>query len=133
MEESDEESDMNDLEEEGENWVFRLIRNLAKDSINREGAEMDHKTLQKYFRRMFGRMIIWQHKLRKNTVYRKIMDTVKELQDGGYDRDEAIEAAVHSRRFLLNRLITEADVSDEGDYDDEVSDEGDAESSAYEN
>ena len=49
MEESDEESDVNDMEEEDENWVFRLIRNLAKDSINREGAEMDHKTLQNTF------------------------------------------------------------------------------------
>ena len=37
------------------------------------------------------------------------MANVRDLQDEQFDRQEAIEAAVHKRRFLLNRVVLDLD------------------------
>ena len=47
------------------------------------------------------------------------MTNVRDLQDEQFDRQEAIEAAVHKRRFLLNRMVPDPD-----DKDDSNDDEG---------
>ena len=50
----------------------------------------------------------WMHELKKDRYYRKIMKTRNDLIDtGDYDRREATEAAIHNRKFLLNRLFDE--------------------------
>ena len=43
------------------------------------------------------------------------MANVRELQDEQFDRQEAIKAAVHNRRFLLNRVVPCPDDIDDSD------------------
>ena len=48
------------------------------------------------------------HELKKDPYYRKVMKTRNDLIDtGDYDSREATEAAIHNRKFLLNRLFDE--------------------------
>ena len=50
----------------------------------------------------------WMHELKKDPYYRKVMKTRNDLIDtGDYDSREATEAAIHNRKFLLNRLFDE--------------------------
>ena len=53
----------------------------------------------------------WMHGMKKDPIYRRIMQTRNELIDiGEYDRREATEAAIHARNFFLNRLFREEDI-----------------------
>ena len=67
--------------------------------------------------------IEWYSNLRKNNIFKKIMTTAKELQDGPgeIDREEALKMAISQRRMLLDRLIPDTD-SEEGVSDDVDSD-----------
>ena len=62
------------------------------------------------------------------------MANVRDLQDEQFNRQEAIEAAVHKRRFLLNRVVLDIDDSDDDekeigeDSETEDNDEGDGDS-----
>ena len=112
--ESDSESDTSidsDDDEDNSNSVFDPI---IEDTEEELGKNATHKDIQKKFRRNLVREIRWCHMLRKNKIYKKIMETVRELRDGPeqYDRDEALSAAVHRRRFLVNRLVPEPDEED---------------------
>ena len=51
------------------------------------------------------------------------MANVRELQDDQFDRQEAIEAAVHNRRFLLNRVVPDPDDLDDSDDGEQENDE----------
>ena len=54
-----------------------------------------------YLERLF-----WMRQLRKNRVHRKVQSTRDEFINGDdFDEDEALEAAVDERKFLLKRLL----------------------------
>ena len=126
--ETDSESDMSDdsvEDEDDQDWIFASIIEEAEEEL---GKDATHKDLQKQFRHLLVDKIEWCHKLRKHPTYKKIMETVKELQDGSeqFDREEALSVAVDRRRFLLNRLVPEPGEQGElGDEDDGDSTEED--------
>ena len=65
-------------------------------------------------------------KLRRTPVYKKIMTTVKELEDGpeNIDREEALHVAFKRRKFLIDRLNSEPVTDDSmGEDDDEENDD----------
>ena len=39
------------------------------------------------------------------------------IEEEGYDEDESIDAAVNQRKFLLQRILTHADVTDNTNTD----------------
>ena len=60
--------------------------------------------------------------VRKDPVHRKIMDTKRRLQeDDGYDSDEALDAAVDLRKYLIYRACNfrDEDLLEEDDDDDD--------------
>ena len=101
-----------DGDEKDENWVFDSI---IEDAEKELGKNATLKDIQKQFRRKLVDKIQWCHSLRKNPIYKKVMETVRELRDGPeeYDKDEALSVGVHRRRFLLNRLVPEPNDEDE--------------------
>ena len=56
--------------------------------------------------------------LQRDSTHRKIWKTIKRLiEEEGYDEDESIDAAVNQRKFLLQRMLTYADVMDNTNTD----------------
>ena len=56
--------------------------------------------------------------LQRDSTHRKIWKTMKRLiEEEGYDEDESIDAAVNQRKFLLQRMLTHADVMDNTNMD----------------
>ena len=56
--------------------------------------------------------------LQRDSTHRKIWKTMKRLiEEEDYDEDESIDAAVNDRKFLLQRMLTYADVMDNSDTD----------------
>ena len=129
--EDDEDADEEDDDDEEEDEVFRFIRKLARRKLNNEGVNNpSHKRFQKTFRHTFFEYLLWAQKLHKTPTYKKIMETVRELQNGSpkYDKTEALAEAIRRRKFILNRLVPESTTTDESmsgddnDTDDEQTD-----------
>ena len=132
--EEDDDQETEDEEEEGveqntqaekKDEVFHVIRTLT--DLKLEGVENpSHKLFQKTFRDQFCKLLIWMWKLRRTPVYKKIMTTVKELEDGpeNIDREEALHVAFKRRKFLIDRLNSEPATDDSmGEDDDEENDD----------
>ena len=114
---SNSESDSNvdrSEDEESENWVFNDLIEEAEEEL---GKHATPKAIRKLFRSKLGDEIERYRLLRKNEIYKKIMTTAKDLQDGPgeYDRDEAVKVAIRQRRVLLDRLIPSPEPSDVGE------------------
>jgi hypothetical protein len=46
-----------------------------------------------------------KHMEDEDETYKKIMETIERYESNDYDREEAVDAAWHDRRFLVSRLI----------------------------
>lgn len=122
--EDDDQEEMEDdhvEEADNENWVFDSIIKETKEALGEDASDKD---VRKLFRHKFGDALDWYHNLRKHHIYKKIMATVKDLQEGpgDYDRMEAIRAAIKQRSFLLDRLISSPDQHEDGTDRDDASD-----------
>ena len=119
---NDSESAMED-DEEDESKVFRFFVRQAKNELKKDGIhEVSRELLQEKFRELLIYFLHWKDRLYKNPIYKKVMTNVRELQDEQFDRQEAIEAAVHNRRFLLNRVVPDPDDiydSDDGEQEND--------------
>ena len=115
----------NNADDEDENEVFdRLLHTInSNDDNNDETAKPNLKERQKMFREKYAEFLIWLYRLKRNSIHKKIMQTVKELMDGPleYDREEAIHAAIQQRKFLLDGVYWDRarDDDDLGISDDE--------------
>jgi hypothetical protein len=125
--ESESESDVDSVDNEP-NWVFDSIIEEAEEELGRNAT---YKDIRKLFRRKLADKIEWVHNFRKHPIYKKIMATAKDLQDGpgDYDKEEAVKMAIRQRRTLLDRLIPYPNdsIEDEGSGQG-ISDEGDDDS-----
>ena len=56
----------------------------------------------------------WIHALKKDSTFRKVMETQKDVKDTEeYDWLESTELAIDKRKFLLNRLFVKQQVPEE--------------------
>ena len=103
------------------NWVFDCLIEEAEEEL---GKGATYKDIRKLFRRKLADKIEWVHNFRKHPIYKKIMTTAKDLQDGpgDYDKEEAVKVAISQRRTLLDRLIPYPHDSAESEGSDGVSD-----------
>ena len=96
--------------------------------MKKDGDGYDLKTLRKTFRINYANILKWMHVLGQNSIHKKVLCTVEDLRDSSADFDytEAIDAAIANRKYLLDRLVTEEDLSDSEDAlsnsEDELSD-----------
>ena len=62
--------------------------------------------LQKELENIYMERFVWMKQLKKDPVHRKIMQTKDALtENDDFDPEEALEAAVHKRKFLIKRLL----------------------------
>ena len=80
--------------------------------------------LQKELGNIYMERLVWMKQLKKDPVHKKIMQTKDALaENDDFDPEEAMEAAVDKRKFLIKRLLKGYDFDEENDDDDEENDD----------
>lgn len=138
---SEDSDDASDTESEEEDSVWTPIKEQAK-ARHRQGYEelvqgflndgMGEKeakelgfrrilpVLQKEARKVYLEKLKWMRELRKDPMHKKVMETKQSFTNiDNFDGDEAIEAAVQKRKFLLNKMFDEDDGYDDSDTDED--------------
>ena len=78
-------------------------------------------------RRAYLERLKWIHRIKLDTVHRKVMKTLRRfLDEDDMDFDEAAESAVEKQKFLLNRVVKEKLLPDDSDDDAEAKEEVEA-------
>ena len=76
---------------------------------------------QKDLESIYLERLLWMRQLKKNRVHRKVMNTRDEfINRDGFDHDEALEAAVDKRKFLLKRLLKDNSFIEDENADSNV-------------
>ena len=110
-----------------------LMKTLRKEGLGKKLAQYRAYNellpkLQKALRQVYIDHLKWVHVLREDPLHKAILETRNRLIDeDDMDYNEAVEAAVNQRKYLLNRVfqpIEEPD-TDEEDEDDDDEDEDD--------
>ena len=62
--------------------------------------------IQKELESIYMERLVWMQQLKKDPIHQKIMQTRDSFVDyDDFDPDEAMEAAVNKRKFLIKRLL----------------------------
>ena len=91
------ERNVSEYEEIKQNFIER---GLDEESASSQAYSLILPKLQTDLERIYLERLFWMRQLRKNRVHRKVMNTRND-----FDHDEALEAAVDKRKFLLKRLL----------------------------
>ena len=105
-------------------------------AAEKEGKEMTVDERRKYFRKKVYEVTATYFELKKDSVFKKIMETVNDLKSGpgGYDMSEALERGFKQRKHLLDRVYDYFEEQDEGresDSDDDSNDDEEEEVDRY--
>ena len=69
---------------------------------------------RKELRHVLMERLEWMHEMKRDPYYKKIAKTREDLMNNDdYDWYEATEAAIHARKFLLNKLFHEKELPQE--------------------
>ena len=74
--------------------------------------------LQKELENIYMERLLWRKQLKKDSVHKKIVRTKDALvENDDFDPEEALEAAVDMRKFLIKRLLKGHNFDEENDDD----------------
>ena len=130
-------TDKSETEEEMAPWIplieeAKQRRNIAleemKESLINTGLDEQSAKdkafsnmlpkLQKELENIYMERLVWMRQLKKDPVHKKIMHTKDALvENDDFDPEEALEAAVDKRKFLIRRLLKGYDFDEENDDD----------------
>ena len=75
--------------------------------------------LQKDLESIYKNRLLWIKQLKSDPLHKKIMQTKNNLVDkDDFDSDEAMEAAVEKRKFLIKRLLKDYIFTEDSDDED---------------
>ena len=76
--------------------------------------------LQQELESIYMKRLLWMKQLKNDPVHKKIMQTKDAFVDNdGFDPEEAMEAAVNKRKFLIKRLLKDYSFTEENNDEDE--------------
>ncbi len=76
--------------------------------------------LQKELESIYMERLLWMRQLKNDPVHKKIMQTKDAFVDNDdFDPEEAMEAAVNKRKFLIKRLLKDYNFTEENNDEDE--------------
>ena len=97
------ERNVSEYEEIKQNFIER---GLDEESASSQAYSLILPKLQKDLESIYLERLFWMRQLRKNRVHRKVMNKRDEfINSDDFDHDEALEAAVDKKKFLLKRLL----------------------------
>jgi len=112
------------------------MKTLRKEGLGKKRAQIRTYNqmlpeLQKALRQVYIDHLKWVHVLREDPLHKAILETRNRMMDeDDMDFNEAVEAAVNQRKYLLNRVfqsIEEPDTDDEDEEEDDTDEEDDDE------
>ena len=100
-----------------------VMENLVEQGWKEQDAKQEayRQLLPKYRKRFRSNLIevlLRINQLRKEPIYKLVMDTAKDLRDDGLGYRESIRAAISKRKHKINEYIPDA-LEDDGDEDHE--------------
>ena len=106
----------------------QLVQAFVNDGLDEDEAKSQayHRrllsVLKREARRLFLEKLKWIREFRQDPIHQKVMETKKRFrEEDGFDGEEALEASVKKRKFLLNRIFDDDagyhDNNDEGSYE----------------
>ena len=130
-------TDKSETEEEMDPWIPLIEEAKQRRNINLEDMKeslintgLDEQSakgkafsnmlpkLQKELENIYMERLVWMRQLKKDPVHKKIMHTKDALvENDDFDPEEALEAAVDKRKFLITRLLKRYDFDEENDDD----------------
>ena len=102
----------------------------TKESLVNSGPDEESATklaysnilpkLQKELESVYMQRLIWMVQFRNDPVHRKIMQTKDAyMKNDHFDAEEATEAAIDKRKFLIKRLLKDYSFSKESNDEDD--------------
>ena len=121
-----------ETEEEMDPWIplieAKQRSNIAFQEMNSDLDEQSAKDtdysnilpkVQKELENIYMERLVWMKQLKKDPIHKKIMHTKDALvENDDFDPEEALEAAIDIRKFLIRRLLKGYDFDEENDDDD---------------
>ena len=90
-----------------------------QSAIGKANSIMLHK-LQKELESIYIERLLWMKQLKKDPVHKKIMHTKDEfVENDDFGPEEALEAAVDKRKFLIKGVLKNYNFTEENDNDDD--------------
>ena len=75
--------------------------------------------LQKALESVYMQRLTWMVQLKNDPIHRKIMETKNALmKNDDFDPEEALEAAIDKRKFLIKRILKDCTFTKENDDED---------------
>jgi len=108
------------------------MKTLRKEGVSKKLAQIQAYNemlpeLRKALRSVYIDHLKWVHVLREDPLHKAILETRNRLMDeDDMDYNEAVEAAVNQRKYLLNRVfqpLEEPDTDDEDEEDEDTDEE----------
>ena len=95
---------------------------LDKQSADQKAYSDILSNLQKELASIYLQRLQWIQQLKKDAVHKKIMQTKNALvNDHDFDLEEAMEAAVNKRKFLIKRRLRDYSFTEDGDGEEDYS------------
>ena len=93
-----------------------MSEHQAKDKAYRQILP----TLQKEARQVYLENLQWIRQLRKDPIHKQVMETKQTfMNDDEFEAEEATEAAVHKRKYLLKKIFDGVDGFTDSDNEEE--------------
>ena len=107
-----------------EPYTKQIQRFMVKGKNQTYAEDAAFKTLlpvsRRRLRRFYLQCLKWIHRIKHDALHRKVKKTLQHfIDEDNVDFDEAVESAVDTRKFLLNRVIGKKILSENWDDDEE--------------
>ena len=128
-EEEEEEEEKEGGGEEEEEDGYDVWGNMRTRILERRGSDVTKNKLpilKQDLTNLYKNKVFELERLKRDPIHKKIMTTKRKFEeDEEYDSDEALEAAIESRKYLMFRecKFRDQDVISNSDDDDDVDDE----------
>ena len=107
------------------NFAFKEIKeSLINSGLDEQSAVNQAyfsilPKLQKELENIYMERVLWMRQLKKDPVHKKIMHTKDALMENDdFDPEEAMEAAIDKRKFLIKRLLKDHGFTEKSDDED---------------
>ena len=92
---------------------------LDEETAKNEASFKVMPKLQREVGNIYKERLEWIQEMKRDPVHKKIMQTKKDfMENDDFDQEEALEAAVDKRKFLIRKLLKDYNIFDKEDDSD---------------
>ena len=92
---------------------------LDEETAKNEASFKVMPKLQREVGNIYKERLEWIQEMKRDPVHKKIMQTKKDfMENDDFDQEEALEAAIDKRKFLIRKLMKDYNIFDKEDDSD---------------